>query len=71
MPRGRVNYGGEFLPLMDKCMLAGTKPLREAMALLHLPGNTRVLAVDHYRCPRCLREKPTRKQEGKDWSYCA
>jgi len=71
VPRGRVNYGGEFLPLMDKRILANAKALGKAMALLHLPGNTKVLADDHCRCPKCLRQKPTRKQEGKDWSYCA
>jgi ubiquitin C-terminal hydrolase len=39
------------------------------MSLLHLPGNTKVLADDHYRCPRCLRKKATRKQEEKDWDF--
>jgi ubiquitin C-terminal hydrolase len=63
MPRGRVNCGSEFFLVMDKYILADTKALGKAMALLHLPGNTKVAAVDHYRCPRCLREKPTRKKE--------
>jgi hypothetical protein len=56
---------------MDKCILADTKVLGKAVTLLHLPDNTRVLAVDHYPCPKCLREKTARKQEEKDWSFCA
>jgi hypothetical protein len=39
------------------------------MALPHLPGDTKVLADDHYRRPRCLRQRPTRKQEEKDWDF--
>ena len=69
MPRGRVNYSGELLLLADKCILANARALRKAMSLLHLPGNTKVLADDHYRCPRCLRKKATRKQEEKDWDF--
>ena len=41
------------------------------LALTGEPGvgkkGTRVLLDDHYRCPKCLREKPARKQEEKDW----
>jgi hypothetical protein len=67
-PRGRVNDSGEFFLFADKCILADAKALRKAMTLPHLPGHTKVLTDDHYRCPRCLWKRPARKQEEADWN---
>jgi hypothetical protein len=36
---------------------------------LSLPKDTRVLADDHYRCPKCFQKKLTRQQEEKDWEF--
>jgi ubiquitin C-terminal hydrolase len=70
--RGRVNYdkaSGRFTLFADRCIIMDNRQVSAIMNEFNLPMGTRGLADDRYQCPKCLREKPTRKQEEKDWDY--
>jgi|SRR5208282_2662070 len=69
-PRGRVNYEdatGRFTLFADKCIIKNQRLVSKIMNKLSLPKDTRVVPDNHYRCSKCLRKKPTRKQEEEDW----
>jgi hypothetical protein len=71
-PRGSVNYedaSDRFTLVADICILGKKRLVSAIMNKLNLPRGTRVLADDHYRCPKCLRERPTLKQEEEDWDF--
>jgi hypothetical protein len=59
----------QFTLMADPCIIKNKRPVSRIMSKLCLPRGTRVLTDDHYRCPRCLRENPTRKQEERDWNF--
>jgi len=70
--RGGFSYedaSGKFTLFADRCIIKDKRAVGKIMNELSLPKGTRVLPDDHYRCPRCLREKPNRKQEEKDWEF--
>jgi len=71
-PRGRVNYEDArrgFTLFADRCIIRNKRLVGSIMNELNLPGDTSVLTDDHYRCPRCMGTKPTRKQEEDDWDF--
>lgn len=71
-PRGRVNFedsSGRFTLFADQCIIRNKRLVRAIIHRLKLPNSTRALPDDHYRCPKCLRQRPTRSQEEKDWDF--
>jgi hypothetical protein len=71
-PRGCLNYedaSGRFTLFADGCIIRNKRLVSKIMNEMNLPSNTMVLPDDHYRCPKCLRKKPTRKQEEEDWDF--
>jgi hypothetical protein len=70
--RGRVDYedaSDKFTLFADSCIIRKKQLVNSIMRQLCLPRGTRVLADEHYRCPKCLRQKPASKQEKEDWSF--
>ena len=70
--RGRVDYedaSDKFALFADRCIIRNKRLVSAIMNKLNLPRGTRVLADDHYRCPKCLRQKPASKQEKEDWDF--
>jgi hypothetical protein len=68
-PRGRVDYedaSRRFSLFADRCIIRNKRLVSAIMNKLDLPRDTRVLADDHYRCPRCLgkaSDKASRKPQ--------
>jgi len=70
--RGKVNCEdatGRFTLFADRCLIRNSRLVTRIMSRLSLPKNTKVLTDSHYRCPKCLGMKPTRKQEEEDWDF--
>ena len=68
--RGRVNYedaSRKFTLFADRCIIRNNRLVSSIMSQLCLPRGTRVLADDHYRCPKCWGKRPVRRQEEHDW----
>ncbi len=61
--------GRRFTLFADRCITRNKRLVSKIMNDLSLPKDTRVLTDDHYRCPKCLRKKATRKQEEEDWDF--
>lgn len=67
-PRGRVNYDAtsrRFTVFADRCIIMDNRLVHAIMNELNLPMGTRGVVDGQYRCPNCVREQLTRKQEEK------
>ncbi len=70
VPRGRITYEDSsrtFTLFADKCILNNKRLVSQAMSYFSLPSNTKVLADVHYRCPKSIAPRRTKKQEEEDW----
>jgi hypothetical protein len=51
----------KFTLMADRCILRSKPAVTRIMKALNLPDETEMLPDDHYRCPKCLRQKPANK----------
>ncbi len=72
VPRGRVNFedaSGRFTLFADRLIIRRKQLVRNIMAALALPKDTRVVTDAHYKCAVCTGKRPTRRQEREDWGF--
>lgn len=72
-PRGRVSYDTKtrkFYLFADPCILKDKGLINKIKNDFKLPSaQIKTQGDSHYRCPKCLTPRRTKKQEEEDWDF--